>query len=367
MASTMEPAANHPTQRPLERSPLASPQGALEGALEGSLIEQLASGVRSVSGGWGLAQDSAIELLNVSENVVFQVEDPSERRRAVVRVHRSGYHTHDEIASELDWLEALHADARVATPRILPRRDAGPIASFTIDGEQHHAAAFEWIAGQELQAGSALSDPFHQLGAISARLHCQARRWRRPPGFLRKRWTFATLVGEKAHWGPWQHAIGLDAAGRSTIQRTVDRLHEILRNHGTSEARFGLIHADLRLANVLAQGDALTVIDFDDCGESWFCFDVAASLSFIEERADLPELIAAWLAGYRAVAPLSAPDAAIIPALIMLRRIQLTAWLASHGETPTARELGSGYTAGTVRLAQRFAADGLAHLLAPAN
>jgi uncharacterized membrane-anchored protein len=40
----------------------------------------------------------------------------------------------------------------------------------------------------------------------------------------------------------------------------------------------------------------------------------------------------------------------------MLRRILLTAWIGTHAEVPFARDLGVGYTAGTVRLASAFLA-----------
>ena len=52
------------------------------------------------------------------------------------------------------------------------------------------------------------------------------------------------------------------------------------------------------------------------------------------------------------------PEAeAILPHMIMLRRMLLTAWIASHAETPTAQELvAQGYTAGTVTLAERHLA-----------
>ena len=39
---------------------------------------------------------------------------------------------------------------------------------------------------------------------------------------------------------------------------------------------------------------------------------------------------------------------------LMLRRMQLTAWVASHAETPTAQSMGEDYTRGTVALAQRY-------------
>ena len=41
----------------------------------------------------------------------------------MLRVHRLGYHTEQEIASELAWMDALRAEAGVRTPRVLPAAD----------------------------------------------------------------------------------------------------------------------------------------------------------------------------------------------------------------------------------------------------
>ena len=118
--------------------------------------------------------------------------------------------------------------------------------------------------------------------------------------------------------------------------------------------RFGLVHADLRLANLLIDGNKLGVIDFDDCGLSWYMYDFAAAISFIEEDPIVPDLQHSWIEGYRDFAHLSAEDEAMFPTFIMLRRILLTAWLASHSETPTALELGASYTDGTLRIAETY-------------
>ncbi len=48
--------------------------------------------------------------------------------------------------------------------------------------------------------------------------------------------------------------------------------------------RFGLVHADIRLANLLVDGEHVRVIDFDDCGFSWFMYDFATTVSFIEDH-----------------------------------------------------------------------------------
>jgi Ser/Thr protein kinase RdoA (MazF antagonist) len=138
------------------------------------------------------------------------------------------------------------------------------------------------------------------------------------------------------------------------IERVCLRLRQGLAQYGNAPARFGIIHADLRLANLLVTETDLHVIDFDDCGLSWFVYDFAAAVSFIEHLPILPDLLDAWLAGYRRVAPIAAEDLAAIPLMIMLRRLLLLAWIASHSETPTARDLGQGFTEETLRLCEEF-------------
>jgi Ser/Thr protein kinase RdoA (MazF antagonist) len=160
------------------------------------------------------------------------------------------------------------------------------------------------------------------------------------------------MVGAQGLWGPWRSAIGLEPPQAAVIERAVTFIRQRLARFGTGADRFGLVHADLRLANLLIDGSHLRVIDFDDCGFSWFGYDFAAAVSFIEHEAIVPALLEAWCAGYRQHAELSGETVAEMPTFLVLRRILLTAWLASHAEVPLARELGASYTAGTARLAE---------------
>ena len=118
--------------------------------------------------------------------------------------------------------------------------------------------------------------------------------------------------------------------------------------------RFGLTHADIRLANLLIEGTHTKVIDFDDCGFSWYFYDLGTALSFIEHRPDVPALVDAWVKGYRRVAPLAAAEAAELPTFIMLRRLLLVAWIGSHAETDLAKSLGEPYTEGSCHLAEAY-------------
>jgi Ser/Thr protein kinase RdoA (MazF antagonist) len=110
----------------------------------------------------------------------------------------------------------------------------------------------------------------------------------------------------------------------------------------------------MRLANLLFDGDDSYVIDFDDCGYGWFLYDLATALTFLEDRPDVGTLIAAWLRGYERLRPVSAADLAVIPALVMLRRLLVVAWIASHAETGIARSEGVQHTRTTCELAEGY-------------
>lgn len=299
--------------------------------------------------GYGLPADTPLTLLNRSENETWRAGD------LILRLHRPGYHTKPEIASELTWLTAL---------RDLPGLNAvRPVAGqqgLVTELDGRFIVAFAPIPGQELQPGDDLGHWFAPLGEITARLHLHARTWTAPMGFTRKRWDVETILGPQPHWGHWRQAQGLDPQGEALLARATDTLAGKLTAYGTGPEVFGLIHADLRLANLMTDGHSLTAIDFDDCGFGWWAYDLASALSFIETDPRLPDLIAAWVDGYTRIAPLRPADRAMIPSLILLRRVLLTAWLATRADSDTALELGGpAYTQGTLDLADRYLTDGL--------
>jgi Ser/Thr protein kinase RdoA (MazF antagonist) len=317
-------------------------------------IDAMRQGVKELLPEWGLSADSDLSLLNISENATFLARDADSDGAIILRVHRPGYHTRREIESELSWIDSLRREKTVSTAAPLPLKTGGTIASFLHDGEERLAVGFEFLPGREPAPEHDLRDSFFVLGAITARLHSHVKHWRTPAGFQRKIWDFDSMLGTRPLWGDWREAMGLTAAGRQILETTAALLERHLADYGKPANRFGLIHADLRLANLLIDGPTLSVIDFDDCGFSWFMYDFAAAISFMEEDPQIPSLQKGWVAGYRSVAPLSSEDEDAIPTFIMLRRLLLTAWLASHSETATARELGSAYTDGTLRLAARY-------------
>ncbi|WP_409420179.1 phosphotransferase [Pseudaeromonas sp. ZJS20] len=298
---------------------------------------------------WGVQPAAEIRLLNLSENATFGVAD------LIIRVQRQGYSSLSEIRSELAWIQALVEEGIIQTARPVSSVSGDMVVQLGAGTPQaRYAVAFTRLPGQEPAPGEALPHWFEVIGGITARMHRHARGWRRPDWFTRKLWNVATMVGEQPHWGPWQASMGLTPEGAAIITQTLLQVTQQLADYGEGAQVFGLVHADLRLANLLLDDDRLQLIDFDDCGFSWYLYDFAASLSFIEHLPEAPALLQAWIRGYGAIEPLSELDLAILPVLSILRRILLTAWLASHAEIPFAMEMGEQFTFDTVSLCRQF-------------
>jgi Ser/Thr protein kinase RdoA (MazF antagonist) len=220
----------------------------------------------------------------------------------------------------------------------------------------HNVVLWEWLPGSEPDPeGDEVLDGFRVLGAVSARMHAHARAWSRPAGFDRPPWDYDHTLGAAGAWGRWQDGLGMGPEELALLGRLDETIRQRLEAYGQSDERFGLVHADIRLANLLVDDGHVRVIDFDDSGFAWFMYDFATTVSFMEDHPRVPELRDAWLEGYRSQAPLEPADEAELDTFVMLRRLLLVAWIGSHHTFATeAAELGAGFTAGTCALAERY-------------
>ncbi|ALG83287.1 phosphotransferase enzyme family protein [Gordonia phthalatica] len=300
-----------------------------------------------------------LSLINLSENATFLVTATDSDDRAVMRVHRLGYHDRASIESELDWTTALRLDIGVATPAVVSARDGSRVTTIRDGDVDRHVVLFDLAPGAEPDGELLRASDFRLLGRLTAKLHMHAMTWQRPPTFTRFKWDWDAFLGEEARWGRWSDGVGIGAEEIDVLGAATALLRRRLSEYGTGPDRYGLIHADLRLANLLIIDDQITVIDFDDCGESWFMYDFGTAVSFIEDDPRVPDWRAAWLTGYREVRELSAEHERMLATFVMLRRLMLVAWMGSHSHSTEAVALGKSFTAGTMVLAHRYlASDG---------
>ncbi|MEC9078579.1 MAG: phosphotransferase [Pseudomonadota bacterium] len=307
---------------------------------------------------WDLPAGSKARLINVSENETFLVEAP-DGFKSILRIHREDYHTETAIACEHAWSRSLNEEGGVKTPNILPGRNGSTIQSATSTalGQKRYLAMFEFVEGSEPDQQDDLTGGFEELGEIAAKTHLHSIDWERPEPFERLVWDLDTVFGKEATWGNWRDGPNIGQQTREVLEKVEATVIERLTRYGRGTDRFGLIHADMRLANLLITKGETRLIDFDDCGFGWLMYDFAAGISFMEDDPRIPELKQAWVRGYRSVRPLSEEDEAEIPTFVMMRRLALLAWIGSHSEVDIAKELAPTFAPVSEELGRNYLAS----------
>jgi Ser/Thr protein kinase RdoA (MazF antagonist) len=303
---------------------------------------------------YGIGPDAGLHLYPLTENWTYRIE-PGHREPVVLRVYRPGGRSPAEVSSELAWMSALAQDIGSLVPAVIPTTAGNQVLEVTREPPLPpcYCVMFSCAPGRE-PADDDLVTWFPTLGEITARLHRHARSWSQPSWFRRPRWDISTTLGHQPHWGPWQSSV-TDPEQIRQLERLAGVVMERLREFGDGPGRFGLVHADLRLANLLIDGDRITVIDFEDCGLSWYLYDLACALTFNEGRADVNELIALWVDGYRQIESLSAVDEQEIETFVMLRRLTLTSYAGLRHDTELAAQMkADGFNEETCTLAEAY-------------
>ena len=295
---------------------------------------------------WGL-RDCEPEVLKVRENAVFRVRTV-EGDAAVLRVHRHGYHSDAALRSELAWLEALNAGG-IAVPAVIPSAvgEAFEIVQGAGVPEPRQVDMLTWMPGVPIGTIEEGLNPqiadvpavFEAVGRLAARLHNQTEAWPQPPGFVRHAWDREGLVGPEPLWGRFWEAHVLGAEERRLIDRARAQVNDDLTAYGRPPRRYGLIHADLNLDNMLFDGERVIILDFDDCGFGWHHFDLSTVWTLFH-GSDLAEAMRAGVVeGYRRERDLPDEELAHMPLFELGRAFSYLGWVHTRSETASAQAL----------------------------
>lgn len=295
---------------------------------------------------WGVSGD-APEVVKCRENAVFRVTAP-DGRRVALRIHRHGYHTDEALRSELAWMEALRA-AGLDVPAVVPTSSGAPFAVVRTRGvpEPRQVDMVTWMTGTPLGtiengpdlAVEDLRETFRGVGRLAARLHDHAQGWSPPAGFVRHAWDGDGLLGPAPLWGRFWLAGGLGTAERRLIERARDRARDDLAAYGRPPRRYGLIHADFNLDNMLLDGDRVVLLDFDDSGFGWHLFDLATVWTLFHGADCAAPMRAGVIEGYRRERDLPDEEVARLPLFELARAFSYLGWVETRRETATARVL----------------------------
>ena len=281
-----------------------------------------------------------IEPVMQSENVTFQVTDRAGGRRYVLRLHRPGYNSLEELESERIWVQALK-ETGIPVPESIETHLGGHFTRVDIAGadEQRYAGVTTWHDGEPLgdflqscTEGSERKQMFHRFGEIAATFHSQSARWQAPAGFVRRKLGVENLLGETPFWGRfWEHPQ-LEESERALLLRVRDNLRCALVDYGEQPDRFSMIHADFTPDNIIYDGSHLAVIDFDDCAYGWHMYDIASLLTECTLYPDFGELKEAVFEGYRLHRNLAQQDVSLLSDFLLVRGMAVIGWFFQRPE-----------------------------------
>ena len=323
-----------------EASTTAEGFAALDNDEQVARLTALAAGALEA---WDLATPH-LELVKYRENTVFAVTS-GDGRRAVLRVHRPGYRSDLDIRCELAWMR--HLDSRgIATPQALTTREGNLVVTVAGRGvpEARQCVLMEWVEGSPpgtLEGGVADSDDavralYRAVGGVAARMHTLVEAWDRPAPFSRPSWNVATLVGDSPTFGRFEDLDVISAEQMAVLITARDRVRQRLTDLGPAVE---LIHGDLVPDNILLDGSAMRIIDFDDFGWSWVGLEMATSLFPLQISGGFEAGLAGFLEGYRGVRPFPEAELEFLPDMLLARALSYLGWPVGRPEIASARDL----------------------------
>ncbi len=284
---------------------------------------------------WQLAP-AEVEFVHAMENVTLRAEHGGEKY--VLRFHRPGYNTREEMVSERLWLRALAASG-LNVPQGVPTPDGWDFVAAEVDGEERLVGLARWVEGQPLDRVLATTDDaerietyFEAIGRLAAEVHNASSQWAPPPEFTRRAWDADGLVGESPLWGRFWEVPDVSTGECRVLARARVRIQERLLEYGTDRSTYGLIHADLHPGNVLVDGAQTRLIDFDDAGFGWHVHELAAALFLNQASPHFGGMQAAVIRGYRSRRTLADEDLALLPLFLLMRNLMVIGWVEQRPE-----------------------------------
>ncbi len=365
---------------------------------------------------WDYPEDSELKLLNITENATYLVTAPE--KRMVMRVHRIDYAEKDSIQTELDWILNLMktTDLKVVVPIKNTKSNYIETICTKSFNEYRNVVCFEYVEGKapsdsndkNENIGSlakvlnvipnAISVPtfrgaaalyhrvnkripslwknslktedismYETLGEIAAKIHNNSTTWTPPEYYSRMEWDYDSTFknGWNNYYGVHYQQLTkwLISSEIAILDECADLIKERLDVYGKSKEKYGMIHSDLRMSNLLQNGEDITVLDFDDCGLGWYMYDVACICGLMEHRPDLHLVFDAIMNGYKRIRPVGEEDIVEIGTFVMMRRIgmlqaivyHLNITVAGGGESAELTpEIVAFYAKGTIILAKEY-------------
>ena len=301
----------------------------------------------------------SIDFIQHGENTTYKITD-TKSNKYLLRIHRQGYHSKKGIEEELKWLDRLGRTTEIVAPVPLKTNSDSFIAteSLGFENEERNLTLLKWVEGRQIKK-SFSDNSIKEIGKLTADLHSNTKNIK---VLHRNYWSAEGLVGKKPFMGPIDAIVGLNSNQQQTLNeaRTIvfDRLSKYERKY---KNKTGLIHADLHFGNFFLKDGKISPIDFDDCGYGFHMYDLAVTMTSLENsivkkiitKKEFDHTKDVLLNSYNSFYPLTEDDLKIIDDLKLARRFLGTQWLNLRADNPNLKKRSVPYARETVKILKK--------------
>lgn len=238
--------------------------------------QQIAALAEQAAAKWGLAA-TALEPVSSGGNIIYRAR--LDHEAVYLRLTEPDFRTVAESQAECDFLDHLERHGvRLAAP--IPSRDDRVVEPLETPAGFWSASLFTEAPGRHVVRTDAFwSDTFvEDWGRALGRIHRAATTFEPVSGWERSEWDEDFWLRQAALYLP-------PAENRSRLE--YERVMAYFQDLPTSPTTYGMTHGDFAPANFRYTPDmGITVFDFGNCGNHWFMWDVAVSLSIVLWEAD---------------------------------------------------------------------------------
>jgi Ser/Thr protein kinase RdoA (MazF antagonist) len=278
-------------------------------------------------------QEFGIEALSITplthaENTTYRVS--TAEGDFCLRVCRPGYQSDANVTSEIALVGAMRG-AGLDVPR--PYQDRVVKVSVAEVPEPRNCVLLGWQEG-DFAEGALTAGQAEKVGEAMARMHDFAALWKVPAGFERQdlhAWADRKVAFESP-------SPVVEEEFRQLLLEVADESRALVRGLPRDPAHYGLIHGDLHRGNVLFEGEAVRIIDFDDAGWAYWLADFSAALTYEARFDNFAEVRDSMLAGYEKVRSLPPETERLLPFFIRMRCMTVCEWVAQRSDNPQLRE-----------------------------
>jgi Ser/Thr protein kinase RdoA (MazF antagonist) len=250
----------------------------------------------------------------------------------------------DTLRAQLEWLLSLGRETDLLVPEPVPTSDGLLMDYVSFDHLPFHrkllrplwrrhqrlyspqragrlCVLLRWVPGKHKRDNALAPADLYLLGSYVAGLHDHARRYQAPEDTVLSRWDWEWAFGKavplwsrgEAHYSPSEMEV---------FRETARSVREDLEHLGEECEVFGVIHRDIKLENVVFDGQRVGVIDFEMCGWGYYLSDLSViRRSLAQHYKDrLEPLWEAFLEGYQGKRPLPEDYARQIEAFDAMQR-----------------------------------------------